>query len=175
MPFPERLRELRRAAGLSQRALAGQVGIGFTYLSKIENGRVEPPSERVLLRIAKELAFRLGKDEIALADELITLAGKIPSDLAEILSRNPGVVRLLRSVGSDVHPATDWKKLLVGLTDVHDIEPELDTPNPRTNRQGLGNSLESYDEMTFKEPLAAAPLEGVDLTRTQDLPRGMEF
>lgn len=173
MPFPERLRELRRAAGLSQRALAGQVGIGFTYLSKIENGRVEPPSEGVLLQIAKELASRLGKDEIPLADELILLAGKIPSDLAEILSRNPGVVRLLRSVGGDVHTATDWKKLFVGITDTHDIEPELDTPKPGTNRQGSASCLESHDGLTCN--LAAAPLEDVDLTRTQDLPRDIEF
>ncbi len=114
MPFPDRLRELRRAARLSQRALAEQVGVDFTYLSKIENGRVEPPSEGVLLRIAKELAGQLGKDETELADELITLAGKIPSDLAETLSRNPEVIRLLRSVGSDVHSAADWRKLLSG-------------------------------------------------------------
>ena len=114
MPFPDRLRELRRAARLSQRALAEQVGVDFTYLSKIENGRVEPPSEGVLLRIAKELAGQLGKDETELADELITLAGKIPSDLAETLSRNPEVVRLLRSGGSDVHSAADWRKLFSG-------------------------------------------------------------
>ena len=114
MSFPDRLRELRRAARMSQRALAEQVGVDFTYLSKIENGRVEPPSEGVLQRIAKELAGKLGKDETALADELITLAGKIPSDLAETLSRNPEVVRLLRSVGSEVHSAADWRKLLSG-------------------------------------------------------------
>ncbi len=95
MPFPDRLRELRRAARMSQRALAEKVGVDFTYLSKIENGRVEPPSEGVLQRIAKELAGQLGMDETELADELITLAGKIPSDLAETLSRNPELVRLL--------------------------------------------------------------------------------
>ena len=47
----------------------------------------------------------LGRDETELADELITLAGKIPSDLAETLSRNPEVVRLLRSVGTEVRSA----------------------------------------------------------------------
>ena len=122
MPFPDRLRELRRAARLSQRALAEQVGVDFTYLSKIENGRVEPPSEGVLLRIAKELAGKLGKDETALADELITLAGKIPSDLAGTLSRNPEVVRLLRSVGGDVHSAADWRKLFAGQSPVEQPE-----------------------------------------------------
>ena len=117
MPFPDRLRELRRAARLSQRALAEQVGIDFTYLSKIENGRVEPPSEGVLQRIAKEMADKLGRDETELSDELITLAGKIPSDLAETLSRNPEVVRLLRSVGSDVRSAADWRRLLASQSE----------------------------------------------------------
>ena len=111
MTFPDRLRELRRASRMSQRALADRVGIDFTYLSKIENGRVEPPSEGVLQRIAKELAAKLEKDETELADELITLAGKIPSDLAETLARNPDVVRLLRSVGTDVRSAADWRRL----------------------------------------------------------------
>ena len=111
MPFPERLRELRKAARLSQRALAEKVGVDFTYLSKIENGRVEPPSENVLQRIAKELAGELGMDEIELSDELITLAGKIPSDLAETLSRNPEVIRFLRSVGDDVRSPDDWRRL----------------------------------------------------------------
>ena len=111
MPFPERLRELRKAARLSQRALAEKVGVDFTYLSKIENGRVEPPSESVLQRIANELAGGLGMNEIELADELITLAGKIPSDLAETLSRNPEVIRFLRSVGDDVRSPDDWRRL----------------------------------------------------------------
>ena len=124
MAFPDRLRELRRVARLSQRALAEQVGIDFTYLSKIENGRVEPPSEGVLQRIAKELADRLGRDETELADELITLAGKIPSDLAATLSRNPEVVRLLRSVGSDVRSAEDWRRLLAGQSMEEEPEQE---------------------------------------------------
>ena len=124
MSFPDRLRELRRASRMSQRALADQVGIDFTYLSKIENGRVEPPSEGVLQRIAKELASKLEMDEIELADELITLAGKIPSDLAETLSRNPDVVRLLRSVGTDVRSAADWRRLFSGQSTEEPPEQE---------------------------------------------------
>ena len=112
MEFPERLRELRISARLSQRALAELVDIDFTYLSKIENGRVEPPSEGVLKKIAIHVAVELGMDATELADELITLAGKIPSDLADTLSRNPEVVKLLRSVGRDVHSADDWRRFL---------------------------------------------------------------
>ena len=112
MDFPERLRSLRKEAQLSQRDLAERIGVDFTYLSKIENGRVEPPSESVLRGIAKELAEALGENEIELADGLITLAGKIPSDLAKTLSRNPEAVKFLRSIGDDVWPSEEWQRLM---------------------------------------------------------------
>ena len=114
MDFPERLRTLRKLAQLSQRDLAERVGVDFTYLSKIENRRADPPSEAVLRGIAKELAEALGENEIELADGLITLAGKIPSDLAETLSRNPEAVRFLRSIGDEVWPSEVWRRLMGG-------------------------------------------------------------
>ena len=112
MDFPERLRSLRKEAQLSQRDLAERIGVDFTYLSKIENGRVEPPSESVLKGIARELAGELSRNETELADELITLAGKIPSDLADTLSRNPGAVQYLRSLGDDVQSPAEWRRLI---------------------------------------------------------------
>ncbi len=112
MDFPERLRALRKEAGLSQRDLAERIGVDFTYLSKIENGRVEPPSENVLKNISHELGAVLQRDETELSDELVTLAGKIPSDLAGTLSRNPGAVRFLRSIGNDVLSPSEWSRLL---------------------------------------------------------------
>ena len=112
MEFPERLRSLRKEAQLSQRDLAERVGVDFTYLSKIENGRVEPPSETVLKNVSRELAEALGRDETELADELITLAGKVPSDIAETLVRNPQAVRFLRSIGDDVRSPAEWRRLM---------------------------------------------------------------
>ena len=112
MDFAERLRSLRREARLSQRELAAKIGVDFTYLSKIENRRVEPPSEAVLKRISGELAGKLGVNETELADELITLAGKVPSDIAETLSRNPQAVRFLRSIGDDVRSPAEWQTLI---------------------------------------------------------------
>ena len=47
-----------------------------------------------------------------MADGLITLAGKIPSDLAETLSRNPEAVRFLRSIGDEVWPSEEWRRLM---------------------------------------------------------------
>ena len=112
MEFPTRLRSLRKEARLSQRDLAERVGVDFTYLSKIENNRVEPPSESVLKKIAEQLASELGKNETELADELVTLAGKVPSDLAEVLAQNPQALKYLRTLRENVRSADEWPEVL---------------------------------------------------------------
>jgi repressor LexA len=48
------IREARQARGISLRALAGQVGIHFSHLSKIENGK-DPIGRVSLAKIAEEL------------------------------------------------------------------------------------------------------------------------
>ena len=75
--FGNRLRQLRKQAGATQRELAHKTRLNFTYLSKIETGVFPPPSEKVILQLAEALN--------ADKDELITLAGKVPSDIAQIL------------------------------------------------------------------------------------------
>ncbi len=90
MTFGRRLRELRRQRGLSQRELADLADIDFTYLSKIENDKTAPPSEKVIRKIAASLGANV--------DELITLAGKVPSDLARFISRDPEAVAYLRKM-----------------------------------------------------------------------------
>ena len=84
--FGSRLKELRKQAGLSQRALADRVNVDFSYLSKIESGVVPPPSEKVI----SQLAETLNADK----DELTILAGKIPSDIAQILLNRETLQRL---------------------------------------------------------------------------------
>ncbi len=86
--FGERLRELRYQAGMTLTEVAGKCNIDFTYLSKIENGVLPPPSEKVILQLAEIL----DTDK----DELLTLAGKVPSDIAEIL-KSQEALQLLRS------------------------------------------------------------------------------
>lgn len=58
MTFGKRLRELRKGRNLSQKQLAELVEINFTYLSKIENERLDFaqfPSEDLIRRLAKAL------------------------------------------------------------------------------------------------------------------------
>lgn len=88
LEFGARLRKLRIQAGMTQSGLASKVNIDSTYLSKMESGVKSPPSQKVVLRLAGVL--NVGKDE------LLTLAGKIPSDIAEML-KNQEALQFLRS------------------------------------------------------------------------------
>ncbi|MFC2034319.1 helix-turn-helix domain-containing protein, partial [Chloroflexota bacterium] len=75
--FGEKLRKLRKQAGFSQRELAEKIGVNYSYLSKIESGAMPPPSEKVISRLAEIL----NTDK----DELMTMAGKVPTDIARLL------------------------------------------------------------------------------------------
>jgi transcriptional regulator with XRE-family HTH domain len=86
LKFGKKLRELRNKASLSLRELAGTAEIDFTYLSKIENGVLPPPSEKVIIRLAESLRTD--------RDDLLTLAGRIPSDITEILNNRRTIKRL---------------------------------------------------------------------------------
>ena len=89
--FGEYLRGLRKRAGLSQRDLAQRAGIDFTYLSKIENGRVDPPAEETM----RALAHAVGAD----ADELLARARKMPRDLKQLVAQgSPEKAMLLRRI-----------------------------------------------------------------------------
>lgn len=88
--FGERIRELRNAKGYSLRQLAPIVGVGFSYLSKVENGRLDfdgSPSESLIHR----LADALDADE----DELLLLADKVPASIRSQMRQNPDLFRKL--------------------------------------------------------------------------------
>ena len=93
MRFGKRVRELRKAKNLSQRVLGSQVGVSFTYISKVENERLDfgdYPSEELICKLARALEV----DE----DELLILAKKIPVAIRERLFERPDVFRALAHV-----------------------------------------------------------------------------
>jgi len=90
--FGNRIRELRNKEDLTQREFAKKIGIDFTYLSKIENGKMDPPSEATIMKMAEVLKVN--------SDELLTLAKKFPKDLNDILHKNPRTIELLRAIQS---------------------------------------------------------------------------
>ena len=99
--FGDRVKELRTQLKLPQQVLAAQVSINAGYLSKIEAGKVPPPSEKVIER----LSHILHADK----DELMVLAGKSPKDIEPIITedvRIPGILRRARGLN-----AKDWEKV----------------------------------------------------------------
>lgn len=86
--FGTAIRDARRAKGLTQRFLAGQVGIDFTYLSKLENNRGDTPSEETVRRLAREL----GLDE----EDLLGRGGKVSAAVRELAASDREFATFLR-------------------------------------------------------------------------------
>ncbi|MFN9971177.1 MAG: helix-turn-helix domain-containing protein, partial [Phycisphaerae bacterium] len=86
----ERIREIRKSRNLTQRELADRVGINFTYLSRVENDRLDDeqtPREETIQRIARALETD--------ADELLLLAKRIPDAYRDRILSQPAVFRRL--------------------------------------------------------------------------------
>jgi transcriptional regulator with XRE-family HTH domain len=98
--YVRQLREQRREVNrrYSVRQTAQRIGVEPAYLSKIERGDVSPPSEDTIRRLAADL----GED----ADLLLALAGKVSSDIREIVMKRPIL----------------FAELIRGLSDVPDDE-----------------------------------------------------
>lgn len=102
-----RVRQLRQERKLTQRKLAELSGVDFTYLSKIENDRLEhTPSVRALVRLAEAL----GVDEL----ELMELANKVPPAMAA-LTRSPEALRFLRRATAEIQDPDGWNELAAFL------------------------------------------------------------
>ena len=86
MTFGERVRELRQERNLTQRDLGAQVGVEFSYISKIENSKLDfgdYPSETLIYRLAEALDTN--------PDELLLLAKKIPAQIRQRVMERPEV------------------------------------------------------------------------------------
>ena len=82
MKFGPHIREKRETLGLTLRGLARILKIEPAYLSKIEREIFAPPSEGLIIKIAGHL----GEDP----DRLLALAGKIPSDVKDMIIQSQG-------------------------------------------------------------------------------------
>ncbi len=75
------IRREREAKEIGLREMAKKIGVSPTYLSKVERDEFPPPAEERV----KAIAGILGLD----ADELLALAGKVASDLSDIIRERP--------------------------------------------------------------------------------------
>src|SRR6476469_7992306 len=79
--FGALVRRERQAKEIGLREMAKNIGISPTYLSKIERGDFDPPAEDKVRKIAEII----GRDP----DELLALAGRVASDLTDIIRQRP--------------------------------------------------------------------------------------
>jgi transcriptional regulator with XRE-family HTH domain len=96
MTFGERIRELRKTKNLTLRDVAKKVKVNFTYISKIENHKLdfgEYPSEDLIRKLAKVLEA----DE----DELLLLAKKIPEDIRQRVLDRPDAFRKIAKLDDE--------------------------------------------------------------------------
>jgi HTH-type transcriptional regulator, competence development regulator len=104
MTLGEYIKELRRQRHLTQRQLAEKIGVDFSYLSKIENNRLEhTPSIKTLQDLARILEI----DEL----ELMELANKVPPVL-EAIARDKDALRFFRRATETVKSPEGWRNLL---------------------------------------------------------------
>jgi transcriptional regulator with XRE-family HTH domain len=117
--FGQTIRDLRKAKRppLTQRELADRVaermrdddrrGFDFTYLSKIENDRLPPPSAAAIIALAEELD--------ADPDDLLALAHKAPPDLGDAMKKSEGARTFFRSAVNENLSEEEWHRLLESL------------------------------------------------------------
>ncbi|MEO1982167.1 MAG: helix-turn-helix domain-containing protein, partial [Fuerstiella sp.] len=104
----QRIREIRKQRNLTQRELAERVGINFTYLSRVENDRLDAeqtPREETLQKIAKALR--------ADPDELLLLARRIPDAFRDRILAKPGIFRRILKLSDNA-----LEEMLEGLESV---------------------------------------------------------
>ena len=78
--FGSRIRDLRYQKGIGIKKLAPELGVDYSYLSRLENEKVLPSVE-----IIDRLSKYFGHDK----DELMLLADKVPKDVMQILREHP--------------------------------------------------------------------------------------
>jgi transcriptional regulator with XRE-family HTH domain len=78
---------------MTQRELADALGLDFTYVSKIEGGRVPPPAREKIERAVEVLKLS-SEEQIG----LFVLAEKLPTDMEEWVTNRPETYRLYRSM-----------------------------------------------------------------------------
>ena len=108
--FGERVRRIRQERGMGLRDTARRVGVSATFLSRIETGAEQAtPREDVI----RKLAEALGDD----FDHLMQLAGRIPSEVKDVVQTDPQMPEFLRRVKERNIPAAQLMRWLDGEKD----------------------------------------------------------
>lgn len=81
------IRRQREAQEIGLREMAKKIGVSPTYMSKIERDEFPPPAEDKVRAIAKILGCDI--------DDLLARAGRVSSDITDIIKRHPTLLAAL--------------------------------------------------------------------------------
>ena len=101
--FGQALRDIRLSKGISQRELAGKVGIDFSYISKVENERLSPPAADTIVKICDVLGVA--------PDQLLALTGKVPADVISTIGSSAAALQFIQSAQTMALSEEEWKEL----------------------------------------------------------------
>ena len=101
--FGDALRDRRREAGISQRRLADLAEVDFSYISKLENGRLPAPAAETIVRFAKVLGCP--------PEDLLAPAQKMPDEVGSRLSSEPTALRFLQEASDLKLSPEEWEKM----------------------------------------------------------------
>jgi transcriptional regulator with XRE-family HTH domain len=87
------IRTARKKRELTLTELAKRVGVSLSYLSRVESGHHKVLSEKLLSRLATELALT--------EDDVFASAGRIPNDVHRYLIDNPKAIAKVRTMMGD--------------------------------------------------------------------------
>jgi transcriptional regulator with XRE-family HTH domain len=98
--FGALVRRERETKEIGLREMAKMIGVSPTYLSKVERDEFPPPAEDKV----RKIAGIIGRDP----DELLALAGRVSSDISEIIKRHPvelaGLLRTTKGLKPRISP-----------------------------------------------------------------------
>lgn len=115
------LKEKRQQKNISLRELSDKANVAHTYIAKIENGSKPPPSDDVMIRLAKGLNLDDESSEI-----FFDLAAKckrinddknfyLPADISEYLLNEDNAKKLIRKASKLDNSNEFWNELLKQL------------------------------------------------------------
>ncbi len=88
------------------------VGVNVLYISKLENGRVPPPAADTIVKMDWSLK--------ASPDGLLTMSGKIPTSVSQMLGSKPAALRFFREAADLAITDRVWERLTQLLTQLRD-------------------------------------------------------
>jgi transcriptional regulator with XRE-family HTH domain len=101
--FGTALRKRRLEAGLTQRDLAERTELDCTYISKIENDRLPPPAADTVVLLSRILDIP--------PEDLLALAGKIPSEIQQMVRSSSAAQVFLREAQQRGMAEAEWRQL----------------------------------------------------------------